>query len=194
MPPQGLLVIAAAVPPSWQVRFIDENISPAGDDDFAWADVVFVSGMHVQRRQIENIRRRAHAFNRITVLGGSSVSACPEHYPEFDYIHVGEMGDATDELFARLAHDTMRPSRQVVLTTRERRELTEFPLPAYELAQLDRYFLWQHPVFQRLPYQCNSAISPRLRQKPALPRREIRSAPARQAAGSRSVRRGLFCR
>jgi len=77
MPPQGLLVIAAAVPPSWQVRFIDENMAPASDDDFAWAEVVFVSGMHVQRRQIEDIRRRAHDFGRITVLGGSSVSACP---------------------------------------------------------------------------------------------------------------------
>ena len=62
MPPQGLLVIAAAVPPSWQVRFIDENMAPASDDDFAWAEVVFVSGMHVQRRQIEDIRRRAHAL------------------------------------------------------------------------------------------------------------------------------------
>ena len=162
MPPQGLLVIAASVPPSWQVRFIDENISPAGDDDFAWADVVFVSGMHVQRRQIENIRRRAHAFNRITVLGGSSVSASPEHYPEFDYIHVGEMGDATDELFARLAHDTMRPSRQVVLTTRERRELTEFPLPAYELAQLDRYFLGSIQFSSGCPYQCEFCDIPAL--------------------------------
>ena len=41
-----------------------------------------------------DIRSRAHRFNRVVVLGGSSVSACPEHYPEFDYLHVGEMGDA----------------------------------------------------------------------------------------------------
>ena len=77
MPPQGLLVIAAAVPPAWPVRFIDENMAPATDDDFAWAEVVFVSGMHVQRRQIEDIRRRAQSFDKVAVLGGSSVSACP---------------------------------------------------------------------------------------------------------------------
>ena len=29
MPPQGLLVIAAAAPRTWQIRFIDENIDPA---------------------------------------------------------------------------------------------------------------------------------------------------------------------
>ena len=60
MPPQGLLVIAAAVPEGWQVRFVDENIAPAGEADFSWADAVFVSGMHVQRRQIGDICARAH--------------------------------------------------------------------------------------------------------------------------------------
>src|SRR6185312_4360342 len=61
MPPQGLLVIMAALPASWDVRFFDENIEPATSEDMAWADAVFVSGMHAQRRQIEEIRRRAHA-------------------------------------------------------------------------------------------------------------------------------------
>jgi hopanoid C-2 methylase len=162
MPPQGLLVIAAAVPPSWQVRFIDENMAPATADDFTWADAVFVSGMHVQRRQIDDIRRRAHAFDRVAVLGGSSVSACPEHYPEFDYIHVGELGDATDELFERLADDVTRPSHQVVLTTKERRPLTEFPVPAYELAQIDRYLLANVQFSSGCPYQCEFCDIPAL--------------------------------
>jgi hopanoid C-2 methylase len=162
MPPQGLLVIAAAVPPSWQARFIDENMAPATDEDFAWAEVVFVSGMHVQRRQIDDIRRRAHAFDRVAVLGGSSVSACPEHYPEFDYLHVGEMGDATDDLFARLTDDVTRPPRQVVLTTKERRELSEFPAPAYELAQIDRYLLGSIQFSSGCPYQCEFCDIPAL--------------------------------
>jgi radical SAM superfamily enzyme YgiQ (UPF0313 family) len=162
MPPQGLLVIAAAVPPSWQARFIDENIAPATRDDFIWADVVFISGMHVQRRQMDDIRRRAHALDRVTVLGGSSVSACPEHYPEFDYLHVGELGDATDELFSTLARDIARPPQQIVFTTRERRELTEFPLPAYELAQLDRYFIGSIQFSSGCPYQCEFCDIPAL--------------------------------
>ena len=162
MPPQGLLVIAAAVPPSWPVRFIDENMAPATDDDFAWAEVVFVSGMHVQRRQIEDIRRRAQSFDKVAVLGGSSVSACPEHYPDFDYLHVGELGDATDELFARLSDDVARPQRQVVLTTKLRRELSEFPIPAYELAQIDRYLLGSIQFSSGCPYQCEFCDIPAL--------------------------------
>ena len=162
MPPQGLLVVAAALPPMWKVRFIDENIQLAGDEDFAWADAVFVSGMHIQRRQIQSICRRAHALDRTAVLGGSSVSACPEYYPDFDYLHVGELGDATEELVRRLACDPSRPGRQVVLTTQERRELNDFPLPAYELAQFERYFIGSIQFSSGCPYQCEFCDIPAL--------------------------------
>src|SRR5258707_1622542 len=84
MPPQGLLVIAASVPAGWQVRFVDENIDPASSEDFAWADAVFVSGMHVQRHKMIDICRRAHAAGKPAVLGGPPVSARPALYPAFD--------------------------------------------------------------------------------------------------------------
>ena len=60
MPPQGILTIIAYLPPNWQIRFIDENVTRARAGDFAWAEVVFVSGMHIQRRQMQDIARRAH--------------------------------------------------------------------------------------------------------------------------------------
>src|ERR1700760_3484115 len=69
MPPQGLLLIAAYMPESWPVRFIDENIAPATAADFAWADVVFVSGMHIQAPQIHDIAARAKAAGKVTVPG-----------------------------------------------------------------------------------------------------------------------------
>jgi radical SAM superfamily enzyme YgiQ (UPF0313 family) len=102
MPPQGLLVIAAYLPERWQVRFVDENLAPAGPDDFAWADIVLVSGMHIQAPQIRDIFARAKAAGKVTVLGGPSVSGAPDTYPEFDYLHVGEIGDATDRLIGLL--------------------------------------------------------------------------------------------
>ena len=162
MPPQGLLVIAAALPPTWTVRFIDENMKPATAADFAWAEAVFVSGMHVQRQQIHDICARDHRAGRVTVLGGPSVSASPGDYPDFDYLHIGELGDATETLFERLAADCARPPRQVVLTTQERRPLTEHPVPAYELAEIDRYFLGSIQFSSGCPYQCEFCDIPGL--------------------------------
>ena len=70
MPPQGILLIAALVPARWEVRFIDENVRPATEDDLRWADVVFTTGMHIQREQIQNIIARAHLADKPVVLGG----------------------------------------------------------------------------------------------------------------------------
>mgnify|MGYP000875921376 FL=1 len=162
MPPQGLLLIAAYLPANWPVRFVDENLKPATAEDFEWADAVMVSGMHIQRNQMNDICRRAHAYDLPVALGGPSVSACPDYYPSFDYLHVGEMGDATDELFRRLAEDCSRPARQVVLTTRERLDMSEFPIPAYELAEIRKYLLASIQYSSGCPYQCEFCDIPGL--------------------------------
>ncbi|MBV9563950.1 MAG: B12-binding domain-containing radical SAM protein [Bradyrhizobium sp.] len=162
MPPQGLLLIAAYLPESWPVRFIDENIRPASAEDFEWAEAVFVSGMHIQRQQMNDICHRAHAFDLPVALGGPSVSACPDYYPSFDYLHVGELGDATNELIARLACDVTRPAQQVVLKTVDRVAMSEFPVPAYELAETRRYFLGSIQYSSGCPYQCEFCDIPGL--------------------------------
>jgi hopanoid C-2 methylase len=132
MPPQGLLLIAAYLPASWLVRFIDENITQATAADFAWADFVFVSGMHIQASQIHDIAKRAKRAGKVIVLGGASVSGAPELYPEFDYLHIGEIGDGTDRLIAFLDESVAPPPAQMCFETKERLPLCDFPLPSVQ--------------------------------------------------------------
>ena len=162
MPPQGLLVIAAYLPDHWQVRFIDENIRYAADEDFEWAEAVLVSGMHIQRTQMHDILRRAHAFDLPVAIGGPSVSSCPDYYRAFDYLHLGELGDATDQLIARLDRDVSRPQQQVVFKTTDRLDMTKFPIPAYELAEIKHYFLGSIQYSSGCPYQCEFCDIPGL--------------------------------
>jgi radical SAM superfamily enzyme YgiQ (UPF0313 family) len=154
MPPQGILVVAAYLPATWEVRLVDENLRAATADDFAWADAVFVSGMHVQRQEIAGIAARAHAAGKPSVLGGPSVSASPEYYPEFDYLHLGEIGDATDALIEVLDEDITRPPAQRRFTTQERLPLPDFPLPAYDRIDGRRYFLGSVQFSSGCPYRC----------------------------------------
>jgi hopanoid C-2 methylase len=162
MPPQGLLVIAAYLPEHWQVRFVDENLRPATEADFEWAEAVFVSGMHIQRQQMNDICNRAHDHDLPVAIGGPSVSACPDYYPSFDYLHVGELGDATDELIGRLARDVSRPDEQIVLTTKDRVDMSDFPIPRYELAEVRKYLLGSVQFSSGCPYQCEFCDIPGL--------------------------------
>ena len=118
--------------------------------------------MHIQRQQMNDICRRAHAFDLAVAIGGPSVSACPDYYPSFDYLHVGELGDATDELIERLARDPSRPEQQVVLKTADRLDMTKFPIPAYELAEIKHYFLGSIQYSSGCPYQCEFCDIPGL--------------------------------
>ena len=160
MPPQGLLVIAAYLPESWEVRFVDENIRPADS-----------GGLRLGRRGVRlrharpGDRRSATSTRaptrpaRSTVLGGPSVSGCPEQYPDFDYLHLGEIGDATDALIARLDDDVAPPGAQVRFETAERLPLSDFPIPAYEPSPLSRYLIGSSNSPAAAPIAASSATS-----------------------------------
>ena len=133
MPPQGLLVLAAYLPEAWPVRFIDENIARATVADFEWADAIMVSGMHVQAPQVRDIHRRAKAAGKPMALGGPSVSARRDVSGR-RVLHIGEIGDATDAMIARLAAHAS-PAKQVRFTTKAA-STRRFPIPAYGLIPL----------------------------------------------------------
>ena len=162
MPPQGLLLIAAYMPAQWPLRFVDENISPASAADFAWADVVLVSGMHIQAPQIHDIAGRAKAAGKVTALGGPSVSSAPEMYPDLDYLHIGEIGDSTDRLIASLDDSCVPPPAQLRFETAERLPLADFPIPAYHLVPLPRYLMCTLQFSSGCPYLCEFCDIPNL--------------------------------
>ncbi len=75
----------------------------------------------------------------------------PEEYPEFDYLHLGEIGDATDALIAALDETASPPPVQRRFTTAERLPLADFPIPGLSADRGETIFPRQRAVFERLP-------------------------------------------
>jgi radical SAM superfamily enzyme YgiQ (UPF0313 family) len=118
---------------------------------------------------MDEINRRAHAKGKLTVLGGPSVSACPEWYPEVDILHVGELGDGTESLVRRLDEGVQRPKggsggppAQERYETTQRLPLSEFPVPAYGLLDLRDYFIASVQFSSGCPFLCEFCDIPEL--------------------------------
>ena len=154
MPPLGLLTLAGALPKDWELRLVDENVTPLEDQDIEWADAVLLSGMHPQLVRIRAILRRAAALGKLTVLGGPSVSVIPESYPEADVLHVGEMGDATRQLIEILQTRPAKPPQQIVLRTVEKTPLSDLPLPELRLIDVDKYLVMPIQASVGCPFRC----------------------------------------
>ena len=162
MPPQGILVVTALIPEEWEIKFVDENIQRVTPEEFAWADVVFVSGMHIQRQRILDITRRAHEAGKVVALGGPSVSSAPEYYPEVDLLHCGEAGDATLHLFQRIDETVERPEQQIIYRTVERLPMSDFPTPAYHRINIRDYLLGSVQFSSGCPFTCEFCDIPSL--------------------------------
>ena len=190
MPPQGILLIAALAPARWEIRFIDENVQPATEDDLRWADAVFTTGMHLQREQIRDVIVRAHRAGKCVVLGGPSASSAPEWYPEADLIHCGEVGDATRRLFELIDRAPVRLSQPLILRTVERLAMTEWPMPAYHLINLRNYLLGTVQFSSGCPHTCDYCDIPTLygrRPRHKHPAQIIRELDVLATAGTPSV-------
>jgi hypothetical protein len=155
MPPLGLLAFAGLLRDrgGFELRLIDENVTALSPADLSWADIVCVSGMHLERKRICEILDAANAAGKVTVLGGPSVSSRPEDYPQADLLHVGEIGDASESLIAMLRAGG-KPAMQHVFRTELELPLEDQPLPALELVDIHRYLAMplQWSVCNRVPW------------------------------------------
>jgi radical SAM superfamily enzyme YgiQ (UPF0313 family) len=138
LPPLGLLTVAALLPPDWEVRLVDMNVRPLGDDDLDWADVVFLSGMLVQRPSMLEVAGRARAKGKTIVVGGPHATATPDALePHVDTIVMGEAEELIAPLCAALLGDRSALPTRFVAT--ERPDLKRLPPPRYDLLEVGAY-------------------------------------------------------
>ena len=152
MPPLGLLTLAALLPADWELRLADLNTRQLRPDDWDWAELVMLSGMIVQRDGLLNLIREAKQRHKTVVVGGPFATSVPQDILEAgaDFLVRGE-GEITIPLWlaawrAGETHGVIEPDG--------RPELTDSPLPRFDLLNLNDYITLGIQTSRGCPFNC----------------------------------------
>jgi radical SAM superfamily enzyme YgiQ (UPF0313 family) len=149
-PPLGLMTVAALLPSGWKKRLVDTNVERLRDRDLAWADVVLLSGMHIQSESLVEIVERCHAYGLRTVVGGPIASSLSAADLKADHVVIGE----SESLIAGLALDLERGTAKAVYRADERPEMSTSPLPDLSLIKMNRYSTMTVQYSRGCPFNC----------------------------------------
>lgn len=149
-PPLGLLTVAAMLPVAWDKRLIDLNVTSLNDDDLAWADMVFISAMFVQRASARQVIERCKQAGVKVVAGGPLFTAEAEQFPQVDHLVLNEAELTLPPLLA----DLERGCARHLYTTQEFADIRKTPLPLWRLADLRRYGWMSIQYTRGCPYNC----------------------------------------
>jgi radical SAM superfamily enzyme YgiQ (UPF0313 family) len=149
-PPLGLMTVAALLPRSWKKRLVDTNVERLRDRDLVWADVVLLSGMHIQSDSLLAIVERCQARGLRTVVGGPIASSVPAAELKADHVVIGE----AESLIAGLALDLEKGTAKAVYQAAERPEMTTSPLPDLSLIKMNRYSTMAVQYSRGCPFNC----------------------------------------
>jgi radical SAM superfamily enzyme YgiQ (UPF0313 family) len=149
-PPLGLMTIAALLPGTWKKRLVDTNVERLRDRDLAWADVVLLSGMHIQRESLVAIVERCRARGLRTVVGGPIASSLSAAELKADHVVIGEAEALIADLTRDLEQGTAKPMYQAA----ERPEMSLSPLPDLSLIKMKRYSTMTVQYSRGCPFNC----------------------------------------
>ncbi|MFN2493570.1 MAG: B12-binding domain-containing radical SAM protein [Pyrinomonadaceae bacterium] len=149
-PPLGLLTVSALLPKSWEKRLVDLNVRKLKSSDIEWADMVFITGMLVQKESIHAVVQQCKAIGKRVVLGGPYVTTTVEDLPDVDHIFLGEAETTIPAFVDDLERGTAKPSYQAP----ERPALSMTPVADFHLADLKRYSSMSIQYSRGCPFNC----------------------------------------
>ncbi len=150
-PPLGLLTVAALLPSAWELKFVDGDTEPVTDAHLEWAQVLFISGKGPQEQPIRRLIARARARGVTVVVGGAGPTLQPDMYAGLaDYVVAGE----AENVLPRLLADMAKGVSAGVYRGVDPVELSDAPLPRYDLVDFDRYLFVGMNYTRGCPFSC----------------------------------------
>ena len=150
LPPLGLLTVAAMLPPEWEKRLVDVNVTSLKDKHLEWADYAFISAMTVQRDSTRQIVARCKQAGVRVVAGGPIFASERERFEGVDHFVLGEAEITLPPFLA----DLERGRAEHIYATTEFPDIRETPVPMWELADLNRYASMCIQFSRGCPFNC----------------------------------------
>ena len=149
-PPLGLLTVSALLPQAWERRLVDLNVRSLKSSEIAWADMVFVTAMLVQKQSLHSVIARCKAMGKRVVLGGPYVTTTVEELPQADHVFIGEAESTLPQFVEDLARGEAKRTYHAV----ERPPLSATPVADFQLADFKRYSAMCVQYSRGCPFQC----------------------------------------
>ncbi len=148
--PLGLITVAAMLPSEWEKRLVDLNVKPLKDKDLAWADMVFISAMTVQRKSTYQVLDRCKDAGVKIVAGGPLFTEEFEKFPQVDYFVLNE----AEITLAPFLRDLEVGQAERVYTSTEFPDIQHTPAPLWELVDRKRYATMSVQYSRGCPFDC----------------------------------------
>ncbi len=149
-PPLGLLTVAALLPKEWNKRLVDVNVSRLTKDDLTWADMVFISGMTVQRDSALQIITRCKEHGIRIVAGGPLFITEPDLFDAVDYLVLGE----AEVVLPEFLDDLKKGQARRIYRTTEFADIQDTPIPLWELLNIKGYASMSIQYSRGCPFSC----------------------------------------
>lgn len=150
-PPLGLLTVASMLPPFWEKKLKDMNVENLKDEDFKWADYVFISAMLVQENSVREVIEKCQKFSKKIVAGGPLFTVNYQDFDDVDYFVLGE-AETTLPLF--LADLEKGCPKHLYYETVGKADLTKTPFPSWDLINMKKYLLMSIQYSRGCPFNC----------------------------------------
>ncbi|MBI2176227.1 B12-binding domain-containing radical SAM protein [Candidatus Woesearchaeota archaeon] len=149
-PPLGLLTVASMLPPDWEKKLVDANITELKNEHITWADLIFIGAMVVQKDSAREIIKRCKAMGKTVVAGGPLFTTLQEKFEGVDHFVLNE-AEVTLPLFLE---DLRNGNSKQVYTSMERPDVTKTPLPMWSLIDFKDYATMLVQYSRGCPFDC----------------------------------------
>ncbi len=149
--PLSLAIIAALTPKNWQVKIIDETVSPCS---FEKADLVGITSFTSTAPRAYEIATIYHSMHIPVVIGGVHASVCTEEAQMFsDSVVVGNADDTWPRLICDFENNSLKPK----YTSTNSSTMLDYPLPRNDLI-LDKYGIQLIQTSTGCPNNCDFCV------------------------------------